>query len=193
MPRCSPERVCAPPLEDYLKSSSCILNLPESISSLLYVTSASFRTRITEEMFLHLLILSLIVLPPSFFHNIKTKDAVLPAVRTAVQAVLAIVLRQLVRFPVDGYLPVIQPVGVSSDRRPEVGTVVFGKVVFHVFVLPPSFFHNIKTYLLYPTLQTLFLLPFDIFQIRTIQRIVFASAKRICPRTFPIIPLGYRM
>ncbi len=58
--RCSPERVYAPPLEDYLKSSSCILNLLESISSLSYVTSAPFRTRVTEVMFLLLLILSLI-------------------------------------------------------------------------------------------------------------------------------------
>ena len=53
--RCSPERVYAPPLEDYLKSSSCILNLLESISSLSYVTSAPFRTRVTEVMFLLLL------------------------------------------------------------------------------------------------------------------------------------------
>ena len=79
LPRCSPERVCAPPLEDYLKSSSCILNLPESISSLLYVTSAPFRTRVTEEIFLHLLILSLIaslnlpiVLNPVIFRYVKT-------------------------------------------------------------------------------------------------------------------------
>ena len=43
---------------------------------------------------------------PVVAHFFNVKDTVLPAVRTAVQTVLAIVLRQLISLSVNGYLSV---------------------------------------------------------------------------------------
>ena len=57
--RCSPERVYAPTLEDYLKSSSFILKSSRIISSFLYVTSLSCRMSVIDVIFVQRFILSL--------------------------------------------------------------------------------------------------------------------------------------
>ena len=57
------------------------------------------------------------------------EHAIVPAIRTAVQAVAVIVARQLILHAIYGNQPLVDPVAIAAYHRPEVGVVVIREVV----------------------------------------------------------------